>query len=568
MSPFTNEVLSSLEFLRHAIADVSAIDRSCGATLTAIVDDLVVNMENQMLLVFANVGVMKREDEERLVQQRNDRSLLDHYREACGTNASVSATTDGKLDVKNAREPKPSVEPLPPGVDPLQGDALVQRSLLTSLHLLLESLAINVHAERTMLYVAQKGTGTLRVVTSVPDVSPAHRGAFVASHQGIVGSVYSTGIGLRADKPSADTRRTYIDPVDAHMGVTTVNTLAFPVLDKATRQPVAVIECANKAGGAPWADTDEQLLQKACQLAWYMLCYHKVDFHNGMVFNPAPLHALKPFRAAGDDELVDYHGAADVEHTQLVVRLRSDARAAAEVPLAVKGRGQHPDAAVVAGTVGSVKELQAYLTKMEEAHRHLMNEVVQLKDIEATLREDVGKKTHKIRLLEDNAQCLHEQLMEARAGLNNASFAPVADQNARDFGPGSSLGSFLRTTSPTEGAPRPAHSGGDARSTAAFPLPPLRGSNSNVTAGGGMQPTGDVIATAAAALELLKRSTLENMSPAVRARMFMTPQPGGASVQRGIGHAQTAKRASPAPKKVGLRTTVEAKRRAAGTPQP
>ena len=448
MSPFTKDVLASLESLQRGIASVATTNPDDAKTLTALFDDLVTNLESQMILVFANFGLKTKAENDAMLRSRADQSILEQYREACGTSAELKVdAADGKMEVPNRREPVPTVRPLPADVAQMQADVSVQRTLLSAIHVSLEALGHAVGAERTCLYVAQKGTGTLRVIGCAPDVTPAKRGAFLPAHQGIVGSCFSTGIALRADAPTAEIRRSYIEPLDSQLGFRTENFLAFPVIDPASRQPVAVVECANKPGR--FSDDDEALMAHTCRLMWFMVCYHELDFHNGMIFNPAALHSVRPFRPSSCDELRSYHSAAGAHRHQLIVRLASRTADSAtetlakhlglalptgEVPAAVKGTGTVPDGAVPSGeSLSAVRELNSYLSKVEDAHKHLMSELVKTQAREASLREECGKKSTKLRILEENTQALHEQLAEARQSLNQRSFSPLRDGTAVDF---------------------------------------------------------------------------------------------------------------------------------------
>jgi hypothetical protein len=460
MSPFTKEVLESLEFLRRAIADVAHCDAEAAETLTAITDDLVVNMENQMLLVFANVGVKRKSDEQALLQSRADQSLLEQYHAACAGHTEVNTQADGKVTIPNHREPIPVISPS--GLSEAEKflpDVAVQRTLLGSIHCTLEATGHSIGAERVCLYLAQKGTGTLRVLCCAPDASAAKRGAFLPAHQGAIGSCFSTGIAIRADSPTVEVRKTFIEPLDAQLGFATDNFMAFPVIDPASGQTVGVLECANKSGC--FSEDNENLLACTCRLLWYLVCYHELDMHNGVVFNPGPLHAIRPFRTPTFEELKGYHGAAGTHPKQLVARLESTSKPSvtetvakhlglgskpADVPAAVRGPSHTPDNVVPAGgALTQVRELHSYLSKVEDAHKQAMSELVQTQRREDALREDCSKKAAKLRVLEENTQALHDQLNELRNQLNRQSFAPMRDSNSMDFG--SNLGTFLTNDS-------------------------------------------------------------------------------------------------------------------------
>lgn len=559
MSPFTKDVLQSLEFLRQAIGDVTKADADLGDTLTAIVDDLVINLENQMMLVFSNVGLKRKQEQEDLLRARSDMSLLEQYRTACADNASVSI--DGrtnKIKVASQHDPVPIVHSLPNDVPRELLDHSVQRTLLTAIHLTLESVGHVIGAERVILYVAQKGTGTLRVISCAPDVTLARRGAFLAAHQGIVGSVFCTGIGVRADHPTPEVRTNFIDNVDAQLGLKTHNVMAFPVVDKNCGTPVAVLECANKS--VSFSEEDELFVAQVCRVLWYQLCYHEVDFHNGMVFNPAALHAARPYRAEVSADLQNYHGAASVGHRQLVVRLRSvrkpnaieqTARALGlqspegDVPSAVKGRGQVLADAVEVDSLGKVRELNSYLSKVEDAHRHIMAELVVTQEREAALREEASKKAYKIRLLEDNTQALHDQLSELKQSLNKSSFAPMSDANANDFEPPAltTFGSFLKRDK------LPAITA-DASVNDELWRSEVRSIKSpNVVVRSTTEDPHAVLAKAARALQELRTITANAHVPVLNSRTFLTPQPswrGSNPKLRPLSDAQREPNTSPA----------------------
>lgn len=511
MSPFTPEVLSCIENLRNAIEELTSIDTDLASTMTALTNQLVSTLEDQMMLVFANIALKSRQDQEDLLrQQREDLSLLEYYQSIVGDSATMKVDPNTKKVSVHGRLHGDLESDIAPQNGTLMPVDPAQKCLLTGLHLLLESTGYQLQAERTILYVAQRGTGTLRVVSSAPNIRPAQQGAFIASHQGVIGSVFSTGVAIRADSFDEETQKNYVHPLDKQLGLSTYNTLVFPVLDPSSGAPVAVIECANKLRGAPFTPTDEVLLHHACTLVWYLLCYHEVDFFNGMIFNPAPLHTLRPFRPSIHSEELDaYPGATGARKPQLVVRInkKMGKEKKIDLPHTVRGKTQNVDSAVEVATIFNVRELRSYLTQMEETHRRVMSDVLQARDREDVLREEVGKKSHRIRLLEENAQFLHESLVEAKRAMNNSSFAPMENQNFRDFthsGMGSKLGQFLaeRREDATSG---------------------VREAKSNPGEVGDRSP---FLSSAAEALAKLRTAALKEVSPSVIARAVAnTPQP-------------------------------------------
>ncbi len=166
---FTPEVASSFEYLRHAIEDVA--DDHVRNTITAIVDGLVSNIENQMLLVFANCSVQEYEREQLLLKKRQDANLLEYYVE------SVRRMEEHGLGEQKAqpgadrsREPKPGGRISDDSqLRQVAPDAEVSKMLMATMHCVTQALAHNTNAERAILHLSHKSTGSLKALCSIPD---------------------------------------------------------------------------------------------------------------------------------------------------------------------------------------------------------------------------------------------------------------------------------------------------------------------------------------------------------------------------------------------------------------
>lgn len=461
MSPFTPEVLRSVELLRRAIADVAVVDAGLGDTLTAVTDDMVYNLEQQMLLIFCNVDAKKKEEEALLLRGRTDEALLSYYE-------SIVANRTAKSDRKersSAAVAPPSdfivgavADGRLPGSGP-PGDGSVEtkvappeiqarRACAASMYLVAEAVAHTLQAERASVYLLQKGTGALRIVTNAPDATPVRRGAYVASHQGIPGTVFTTGVAVRADVINEENRRNYVAPVDSNTGFRTFNVLAVPIVDPYTNAPIGVLEIANKAQSKPWSVWDEAFAYHAATVVMYVATRYDIDWHAGAtLFLPAPLHVIKPYSPAiRCTDLDSYEGAADERPPQLIVRVtvaepKTALPAVGRSLMVPRADGGKP-ASVSASHANSnevlsifnVKEMRSFLTKLEEAHRHVMSELVAVQEREIISKADGQRKSLRIRALEDNVSALHAQLIDAKQLLMQQSFAPRDDANSYDYG--------------------------------------------------------------------------------------------------------------------------------------
>lgn len=462
-APFTPDVIRSLDYLRQGIAEVAGVDSDLGETLTAIADDLMVNLENQMLLVFANAAVKEDERQSLLVHSRTDVGLLDYYREvqqrianrsapfvpnahSVGRTARQQGAVDGLTPLGGA----PSTGPVATPTGGVAAEAAAAasaasvlpetealRTLGATTYVILEALAHHAQCERCALYLAHRGTGSLRVTSSAPDMSLAARGAFVAMHQGVPGACYSTATAIRVDSVDVELRKLYVGPTDQQLGVETVNTLCFPVVERVSGNVLAVLECANKARAAAWGESDEALCYHAAQLLQYVVGnFPGVDFHStnpGLHFNPAALHVLAPFRPAPFcDELADtFPAALDARHPQRIARISG----VAGLPSAVKGRHQPAvDNAASLTTLLHVREIASYTQKMDESYRQTIAQVVEARHREEAATAELARRLSRIRALEDNVAALHQQLLGARQVINAQALGAATDAaNYRDY---------------------------------------------------------------------------------------------------------------------------------------
>lgn len=514
LGTFTPEVARSFEYLRHAIEDVG--DENSRNTITAIVDGLVRNIENQMLLVFANCSVQAHEREQLLLKKRQDANLLEYYVESVRRMeehglSDVKPTADAK-EVKSHRANDDST------LRQMAPDAEVSKMLMATMHCVTQALAHNTSAERAVLHLGQKSTGSLKAMCSIPDYTIAFRGLTTPNHQGVIGNCFSTGLAVRVDEVDSEKRKAmYTNALDIH------SVLAFPILEPVRNTPIGVIELLNKAHGAPWTAMDEAHASHCSLVLQYFLHTFgaHVDLLTAPVYNATHLNLVHGYHPGHiPNELARLPGGSSgaFTKTQLVARVEH----AEQFP----ARQRHSQNLYQVEVLANVRELSEYLELMDFNMRSNINELVALKQREAELKDTIQKLNIRVKVQEENAQHLQDQLNDAKRVIL-AQKVSAGESTGRLDGMSTYRAGMTTRQSLTQRslqkAPLTAHSKpgegkGASSADSVAPLAPVREP---------LRPSTlhDFLASATVELHKLQRKALGSSTAMQRHRMFSTPEP-------------------------------------------
>lgn len=549
---FTAEVASSFGYLRQAIDEIP--DAHLRHTMAAITDDLVLNLENQMLLVFANCAVQEHEREKLLLCGQQDTTLLDYYQqsiemmEAHGLNTSSStagkpggeATGKAKraanLDGGKGKSGDVSTTEKDTAMRAIAPDSEVAKMLMASFHSLMQALAHNTHAERAVLHLSQKSTGSLRALCTIPDHSIALRGLSTPSHQGVIGNCFSTGLAVRVDTITMELRRTmYPNNLDVR------NVMAFPVLEPIHNHPIGVVELVNRTQNSPWTASDEaQAYQTALLLQYLLNTFGQyIDFHSAPVYNPVHLNLVHPYQPASVGvELSSLPGGQQgaFHKHQLVARILS--------PEQFPAKPRHVNSLYQCDNMANVRELSEYLSLMDFNMRANINDLVAAKQRENEYKDLIQKLNIRVKVQEENSQHLQDQLNDAKRVIL-AQKMSGGEQTGRFDGGGSTYRAGMTqrqslTQRSLQKVPLTGHSKDGGRSDkgsseAAQQQPIVRDS---------LRPSTlhDFMATAAQELAKLQKMALGNSNAMQRHKMLSTPQP-----QPPLGHRSPERSRSTSP---------------------
>lgn len=435
LGTFTPEVASNFQYLRHAVQDVS--DGNLRDTMTSIVNDLVRNLEDQMLLVFANCAV-ERHDRERLLQRRNeDASLLEYYKQSLalieerGPRATEENTTheiQTNLNNRGGGGAGPQQAADDGGLR-LAPDAEAAKAVLGFVHCLTQSVAFNVQAEKACLHVFQRSTGTLKVLSSIPDTTLAQRGATTASHHGVIGACFSTGLAIRCDTITPELRKVmYTNRLDV------TNVFCVPVTEPIKGQVIGVLECMNKSHGASWTQGDESQLYQTALLAQYFITQfgQHLDLYNATPFNPVHLNNTCPYHPGyTNQDLAKLPGGATTSFRKqmLVARIQQPEQ---YPPRATR----HTSSLFSVENLSNVRELAEYLELMDNNMRTNIAELVASKQRESDAKDQIQRLTIRVKVLEENSQRLEEQLTDAKRVILAQKMMSGGEGTARFDGAG------------------------------------------------------------------------------------------------------------------------------------
>jgi hypothetical protein len=517
---FTPEVASSFEYLRHAIEDVA--DDHVRNTITAIVDGLVLNIENQMLLVFANCSIQEFEREQLLLKKRQDANLLEYYVESVKKMEEHGLVDPAKVPVMHADGGRDSKQPSRLADDSLlrqiAPDTEVSKMLMATMHCVTQALAHNTNAERAILHLSHKSTGSLKALCSIPDYSIAFRGLTTPSHQGVIGNCFSTGLAVRVDEIDADKRKTmYTNATEVH------SVLAFPILEPIRNSPIGVVELINKSQGAPWTAMDEAHASHCSLVLQYFL--HTFGAHLDMlaapVYNATQLnlvHGYHPGQLPNDLARLPGGASGAFIKTQLVARIHS----AEQFP----ARARHTSNLYQVEVLANVRELSEYLELMDFNMRSNINELVALKQRELELKDTIQKLNIRVKVQEENAQHLQDQLNDAKRVIL-AQKVSAGESTSRLDGMSTYRAGMTTRQSLTQRSlqkmPLTAHSNKQGASSASVAdssgnLPPMREP---------LRPSTlhDFLASATVELQKLQKKAMGNSTAMQRHRLFSTPEP-------------------------------------------
>jgi hypothetical protein len=524
---FTPELARSFEHLRQAVAEVE--DGTARETITAIVDDLVVNLENQMLLVFANCAISNNDRETVLIKKDMDQGLLDYYRECVAPLKAPAMKTlqYGELlpEIRGSAEKVQSASVTLPAAVASEHAVLrsvapeneAVRTIMSYFYCLTESLAHNLQAERAIFYLHQKSSQQLRAVCTIPDSLEAQKGLCVSVYQGVQGLTFSSNFAVRVDVIDADMRKVYF-PNNPEV----YNAILFPVVDQIHNMPIGVIECVNKTRGLHWTESDEGQMGQAAALLQYYLCHYgqHMDFLNVPVFNPVHLHMIAPYRPGFyNPELGHMPEAIGIRKRQLVARVSSSSALVALKKDAVK------KTLFEVKSLGHVQELCEYLDEIDGCFKTSVSDLVASKHREAEARDQIQKLSVKLKVAEENTNHIQEQLTDAKRVILAQKIAAGDGTSRHDgFGTYRSNAMTQRQSLTQRSLPKAAKA--------------MVSSNSSVQ--GGVAPTGlpplqqdtlrpavlhDFMANASRALDELRKKAVGGSDAMQRHRQFSTPQP-------------------------------------------
>ena len=520
---FTPELARSFEHLRQAVAEVG--DDAARETITAILDDLVINLENQMLLVFANCAIAESNRENVLLKKDVDQGLLDYYRECVAPAKEANGRTleygellpelKSSFDKSQPIAMQATLTAEQAVLRSMAPDNEAARSIMSYFYCLMESLAHNVQAERATFYFLQKSTQQLRALCTVPDSIDAQKGLALSVHQGVVGLCFTSNFAVRIDSVDADMRKVYFSNTSEVHSV-----LTFPVVDQIRNVPIGVVECVNKTKDLAWTEADEGQVGQAAALLQYYLCHYSsnIDFHSSPVFNPVHLHMVVPYRPAFyNPELSKLPQAIGIRKRVLVARVNNNG---ALSMLKKEGKKTLFDVS----SLGHVQELCEYLDDMDSCFKTSVSDLVSSKHREADARDQIQKLAVKLKVAEENTNHLQEQLTDAKRVILAQKIAAGDGTSRHDgFGTYRSNGLTQRQSLTQRSLPKASKaavvSSNSSVQGGATPLPQIAKES--------LRPAvlHDFMANATRALDELKKKALGGSDAMQRHRLFSTPQP-------------------------------------------
>eukprot|EP00668_Euglena_longa_P035494 GGOE01045593.1.p1 GENE.GGOE01045593.1~~GGOE01045593.1.p1 ORF type:complete len:536 (-),score=184.89 GGOE01045593.1:326-1933(-) len=424
---FTEEVNASLTDLRNVIVQCGRRDEDLRQRLSDAMAAVTMRFEEQVMLMFENFAVLDKEQQQQLLQRETheaiDRARGASWPDVSGTDEAREPNQESEFFDTNQTFPTevPDAAPTSPQrmkerasrVDkrktaPLE---MAHRHLACGLYLALEALASTVKAERCSLYLHYKTTNVLKSICTVPHNQKKIQ---VSAHSGLLGLSFTSCVAFNLKLDEGD-RITYVKSIDQQLGTITQNILCFPIRN-ARMQPIGLLELSNKMRGTgSWTELDEGLaLHVSPILAYFVSRYDRTDFLNIAAFDPSPsLHTIEPWAPSMEDQHPEI--PSDVKSTdgiQLMFRNRSGDELAKSLRAF---REQVADKSQSVMPSGSLKEIHSYLMTLEESYRQGLNQYAQLEKDRQKQQEELQRRSHKIRVLEDNVAYLEDIIKELKS---------------------------------------------------------------------------------------------------------------------------------------------------------
>eukprot|EP01006_Ploeotia_vitrea_P014466 TRINITY_DN3909_c0_g1_i1.p1 TRINITY_DN3909_c0_g1~~TRINITY_DN3909_c0_g1_i1.p1 ORF type:complete len:546 (-),score=71.39 TRINITY_DN3909_c0_g1_i1:83-1720(-) len=425
MKPFTDNLAQSLEELNTTI-EKAEIDDQIREQLFDCLDNVVGHVEAQVMLMFENWEIMEEEKREALLKEREkyvgEASLRGEDLRAVIASSAISPR-GGAASPK--KQQAAAASPSKKGKN-VEESSL--RALNTALYICLEALATTLKAERASVMIHHKLNNTLKSVCTVP----AHlKKQQLPSHSGVVGMVYSSGVAFNAVTLDEEAQL-FLKPVDQQTGCTTKNMLVLPIRD--ANHIVGVLELCNKLGGAsPFDEHDERAAFTYTHLLLYFFThYPRIDYINNTFpacqFDPSQsLHILEPWQPV--EELVHSlpNNIKNMQQQQAIFRTDRGR----DLNQTVKTIREHDKTDVL--HLAALKEIYSYLSNLEESYRQGLNQFVQADKERRTLSEELQKKAHKIRVLEENVSFLETTVRDLKLKMEN-HYMPHPPSHAINYG--------------------------------------------------------------------------------------------------------------------------------------
>jgi hypothetical protein len=425
VSVLTDECVDALSQLRELI-NTSHLTPHVASSILRQVSLTEKAFEEQVMCIFSNVARDDREKQARLLRKvpPGDREVSEfpNSMNTSPLNGSVISTaiTPTKTDKQN-RSKK---------VHPLE---LAAKYTMASMYLIAEAAAATVKAERAIVYGFYRTSNVLKGICTVPH---SVLKVAMASHSGVPGVVFSSGIAFSISIESEE-QLPLVKYGDEMLGTDSKNVICFPILDR-TMQPIGVVELTNKLHGkVMWNEADESVVYHAALLLSHvMTAYPEVDLISSPAFDPShSLHPTKPWQL--EDSLLASLGLEipsailDSSHPQLV--LRSGAKETlgsamlanppnARAPTATTPTlGKEHERAKAVVTSSSLKEVYSYVSTLEESYRQGLNNFVHADKDRKLLSDEIQRKNHAIRILEENKTSLEDSVTALTNELREAN---------------------------------------------------------------------------------------------------------------------------------------------------
>eukprot|EP00759_Apiculatamorpha_spiralis_P008680 PhF_6_TR15617/c0_g1_i1/m.24228 len=422
---YSEDLAFGFGYLRQTIGEVAAMDNALAQSLASTVNSLKQAVERQITMLFTYWDVKNQERDKMLRDAQMDvyaslvpKSLLENYLPG---SMARSTTPPGSPSAQNLSLPRGNNFVVQKHDDPY-------KQLSCSIYVILESLMFQLQADTAVAYFHVKSSNTLHAVGAAPDFRSQGPKRSIAAHQGVAGAVFMSGIALSLPAIDDNTKALYYKD-DRKEGITYVvdSVLSFPIWGGG--KPIGVVEILNKRGGnLSWKPGDESLALGAATLLGHLFQYLPVSFANQHPYNPAPLRSIRQLHTLAEHGLDVHEYELDSISSQLILRGDITGNTLARVdPKDSEKLKNHEKTTTV--TTPNLKEFHSYLANLELSYRNGLNSVVVADKELQSLQDELAKRNHKIRILEDNLNYVNDQFLALKAKLS-PSENPVTGHEA------------------------------------------------------------------------------------------------------------------------------------------